>query len=68
MKDQRKSCTSCGKRPLIKDEIGISKKMLGQDNPECFCIECLAGFLETTVEELHAKIEEFKEEGCTLFS
>jgi len=30
-------------------------------------MDCLAGYLDTTVEELMDKIEEFKEEGCKLF-
>ena len=36
-------------------------------NKEAYCIDCLAEYLEVTTEELAAKIEEFKEEGCTLF-
>jgi len=30
-------------------------------------MECLADYLGCTVDELLDKIEEFKEEGCTLF-
>ena len=30
-------------------------------------MDCLADFLNVTVEELLDKIEEFKEEGCELF-
>lgn len=33
-----------------------------------FCLDCFASYLDTTVEELNEKIEEFKEEGCKLFS
>lgn len=32
-----------------------------------YCLSCLAERLEVTEEELVDKIEEFKEEGCTLF-
>ena len=47
MKIENKTCYVCGKEPLLKDEIGLTKKV--------------------TTEELNAKIEEFKEEGCALF-
>lgn len=30
-------------------------------------MDCLADYLGTTVEDLLDKIEEFKDEGCTLF-
>ncbi len=57
----------CGKTHLNKDTVGINKKLLGTDITNFFCLECLAEYLECTVDELLDKIEEFKEEGCTLF-
>ena len=60
-------CVSCGKKDLDRNTIGINKKMLGTDVSTFYCMDCLAGYLDTTVEELLEKIEEFKEEGCTLF-
>lgn len=62
-----KSCSSCWKNPLTKDEIGVCKKLLGEKTKKLFCMECLASYLDTTVPDLLDKIEEFKEEGCTLF-
>ena len=50
-----------------KNEIGLSRKLIGLKTNKFFCIECLAEYLEVTVDELIAKIEEFKDEGCTLF-
>lgn len=61
------SCISCGKKELGKDEIGINKKLLGEQTENFYCLDCLADYLEATVDELNAKIEEFKEEGCKLF-
>ena len=61
-------CCSCRKKPLSKDEVGICKKMLGKPTKSFFCINCLASYLDTTVDDLTEKIEEFKEEGCKLFS
>ena len=60
-------CTSCRKSPLTKDEIGASKKLLGEGS-ELYCIDCLSAYLEVSPDEIHEKIEQFKEEGCTLFS
>lgn len=62
------ACCSCGKKNLDKDTIGINKKLLGLDIEVYFCIDCLAEYLGTTTEELLEKIEEFKDEGCTLFA
>lgn len=60
-------CYVCGKENLSKDEIGITKKLLGKSEKKIYCLPCLAEQLEVTEEELLDKIEEFKEEGCSLF-
>ena len=60
-------CVICGKNDLEKETIGINKKLLGIDITNFYCMDCLAEYLGCTVEELLDKIEEFKEEGCTLF-
>jgi transcription elongation factor Elf1 len=61
------TCVSCAQQNLSKDTIGINKKLLGKDIKNFYCMNCLAEFLDCTVEDLLDKIEEFKEEGCTLF-
>ena len=61
------SCISCCKHDLNKDTIGINKKLLGENIINFYCMDCLADYLGTTVEDLLDKIEEFKDEGCTLF-
>lgn len=61
-------CVICGKSGLDKDTIGINKKLLGIEIKNFYCIDCLADYLECSVEELMDKIEEFKEEGCSLFT
>ena len=60
-------CISCMKEKLDKDTIGINKKLLGMENTKFYCMDCLAEYLNTTTEDLIEKIEEFKEDGCTLF-
>lgn len=61
------ACTSCRKFPLTKDEVGASKKLLGMDTSELYCIDCLAAYLEVTPEDIQDKIQMFKEDGCELF-
>lgn len=62
-----KKCYVCGKTPLTKNEIGLTKKLINKKANYFYCIDCLAEYLEVTTEELEAKVEEFKEEGCILF-
>lgn len=60
-------CISCGKNNLSNNEIGINKKLLGEDLENFYCLDCLAEYLEVTTQDIQDKIEEFKEEGCKLF-
>lgn len=64
---ENKICYNCGKDNLIKNEIGLSRKMLGRQIKRFYCIDCLADYFNVTTEELTAKIEEFKSQGCVLF-
>ncbi len=61
-------CIVCGKLHLDKDTIGINKKLLGESLSNYYCIDCLAEYLECSVEDLLDKIEEFKADGCKLFN
>ena len=61
-----KKCLECNKN-LTKDEIGLNKKMLGRNTKQFLCLECLSNYLNTDTEILIEEIEQFKEEGCTLF-
>lgn len=63
-----KKCYVCGKTPLTKNEIGLTKKLINTKAKSYYCLPCIAEYLEVTEEELSAKIEEFKEQGCKLFS
>lgn len=60
------SCIDCN-RNLKKNEVALSKKLLGRNIERFMCIDCLAIYLSCTVEDLRIKIDEFKEQGCTLF-
>lgn len=61
------NCVICGKVNISKDTIGINKKLLGKNIEKFYCMDCLADYLGVTVDDLHAKINDFKEQGCTLF-
>ena len=59
-------CIQCGKI-LSKDEVALCKKLLGKNTKQFLGLDCLSAFLNTDSEILLQKIEQFKEEGCTLF-
>lgn len=52
---------------MPKNTIGINKKLLGVDIENFYCMDCLASYLDVSVDDLLEKIEEFKDEGCKLF-
>lgn len=60
-------CVSCGKEALEKNEIGINKKLLGEQVQSFYCMDCLADYLGVSVQDILDKIEEFKDQGCKLF-
>ena len=64
---KKQICVSCGKDLLKKNEIGINKKLLGENTMAFYCMNCLADYLDVSVQDIEDKIEEFKEQGCKLF-
>ena len=67
MKTTKHKCATCGKYLIAKNEIGINKKLLGENTIVFYCTDCLAEYLDVTVQDIEDKIEEFKEQGCKLF-
>ena len=61
------TCVSCGKTGLVRHEIGINKKLLGEDIEKFYCLDCLAEYIVVPPTAILDKIEEFKEDGCKLF-
>ena len=57
----------CGKE-LTKDEMALYRKLVDESAESPLCLSCIAEWFECDVEDLLDKIEEFKEEGCALFS
>lgn len=41
--------------------------MLGRGIKKFFCNVCLAEYLEVSIDDLLDKVQEFKDQGCTLF-
>lgn len=62
----KKFCCECGK-PLSKDECALSRKLLGIDTDDVYCLRCLAEYFSCTESDLEIKIREFKEQGCIFF-
>lgn len=63
----KQGCYSCGKKALSKNEIGLVRKLLDNNAKRFYCIDCLALYLEIDTEYLQNRVQEFKEQGCTLF-
>ena len=62
------TCIACGKSDLTKNEIGINQKLISEDVENFYCLDCFADYLGVSVQDILDKIEEFKDEGCKLFS
>lgn len=62
----KRKCRNCGAE-LQKDWIALHKKLLDDKANDFLCISCLADTFDCEIEDLEIKIEEFKEQGCTLF-
>ena len=65
--DNKANCFACGKNQLSKEDIGLNKKVLGREIKQFYCIDCFAEYLDVNKEDLLAKIDQLKEQGCTLF-
>lgn len=65
---KKKICCDCGKS-LARNEIALSRKLLdlAPDSEELYCLPCLARYFDCSENYLKNKIQEFKEQGCTMF-
>ena len=59
-------CKDC-QSVLSKDEIALYRKLIDKGSKEYLCLACLSEVLDCAKEDLEIKIDEFKEQGCTLF-
>ena len=49
-------CVICNKEIKEKNVIGINKKLFGAEIVNYYCMDCLADYLEVTVDDLNDKI------------
>jgi hypothetical protein len=59
-------CVSCG-RPVTRDEIAVTKKLINRGTDRFYCVSCLAAYFEVKPEDIEERIRSFKQMGCTLF-
>ena len=59
-------CRDCNVM-LHKDVIALSLKLFGEDMESLYCLNCMKIIVGCGTDDLIVKIQEFKEQGCTLF-
>ena len=59
-------CEKCSKE-LIRDEVGICRKLINRGTNKFMCLECLGEYFGVSVGALKDKIEQYRSMGCTLF-
>ena len=60
-------CTACGK-PLTRDEIAVTKKLISRGATSFLCVVCLADHFEVKPRDILERIDHFRATGCTLFA
>ena len=61
------NCIVCGNN-VEKISKALCQKLIDKKTKKWMCLSCLANYLDTDEEELLQKAQEFKDEGCTLFT
>jgi len=59
-------CADCNVA-LTKDEIALTLKLFGEDTEFIYCLSCMKDVVGCEITDLQVKIQEFREQGCTLF-
>lgn len=60
-------CIRCG-RELTGNEIGLHKKLINRGAESFMCITCLSEYFNVSEDALRKKVEQFREQGCALFT
>ncbi len=60
-------CVSCG-RPVTRDEIAVTKKLINRGATAFYCVPCLAKYFEVKPKDIEERIRYFRQMGCTLFN
>lgn len=61
------TCVACG-RPVTRDEIAVTKKLINRGTAKYYCVSCLAKHFEVKPENIEERIRYFRQTGCTLFA
>jgi predicted RNA-binding Zn-ribbon protein involved in translation (DUF1610 family) len=61
------TCKECGKKVYKKDDIAMNMKLLGRNIEEFHCKKHLMKLLDIDKNQWDKYIEEFKQQGCSLF-
>ena len=69
MTKHARTCRYCDSE-VPRDAVGLNRKLFEKDSRQSqfMCLSCMALILECACEDLKAKIEEFKADGCKMFS
>lgn len=59
-------CAACG-RPLTRDEVAVTQKLVNRGATAFYCVDCLARRFEVEPADILERIRHFKQTGCTLF-
>lgn len=59
-------CKKCNQL-LSSDEIAITKKLINRGTTIYYCADCLAEAFDIQRSDIEAKIQYYKNLGCTLF-
>jgi len=62
----RHQCAQCDSA-LARDDIAISRRLIGRGISQFYCIRCLAARLGVSQAVIHLKIKEYRAMGCALF-
>ena len=60
-------CVVCGEK-VQRVAKALFQKLIDRQAKKFMCLTCLANYLETDEAELLEKAQDFKDEGCELFS
>lgn len=67
MSDESAYCDRC-RRPLSRDEIALTKKLVNRGATKFLCVTCLASAFHVDAADVRQKAADFREMGCALFT
>ena len=59
-------CKEC-QRPISRDEVGLTRKLINRGLTEFYCFECLGKIYRLDMKTMKDMVESFRAAGCTLF-